>query len=85
MNDQFLDRLGAEFGFNPHRAHGVDTVNAIKRMHDGSIRVFFGMGGNFLSACPDTEYTAHALKKCRLTAHVSTKLIAHISLAARSP
>jgi molybdopterin-dependent oxidoreductase alpha subunit len=74
MNDQFLERLGAEFGFTPPRVHGVDTVNAIKRMHDGSIRVFVGMGGNFLSASPDTEYTARALKNCRLTAHVSTKL-----------
>jgi anaerobic selenocysteine-containing dehydrogenase len=32
------------------------------------------MGGNFLSATPDTEFTAEALQKCRLTAHVSTKL-----------
>src|SRR5207244_2571638 len=32
------------------------------------------MGGNFLSATPDTEYTAEALQRCRLTAHVSTKL-----------
>ena len=32
------------------------------------------MGGNFLSATPDTEYTAKALQKCRMTAHVSTKL-----------
>jgi molybdopterin-dependent oxidoreductase alpha subunit len=32
------------------------------------------MGGNFLSATPDTEFTADALRSCRLTAHVSTKL-----------
>jgi molybdopterin-dependent oxidoreductase alpha subunit len=32
------------------------------------------MGGNFLSATPDTHYTAEALKRCRLTVHVSTKL-----------
>jgi anaerobic selenocysteine-containing dehydrogenase len=32
------------------------------------------MGGNFLSATPDTEYTAEALQRCLLTAHVSTKL-----------
>jgi anaerobic selenocysteine-containing dehydrogenase len=36
--------------------------------------VFFGMGGNFLSASPDTEYTAAAMRRCRLTAHVSIKL-----------
>jgi molybdopterin-dependent oxidoreductase alpha subunit len=43
-------------------------------MHDGCIRIFFALGGNFLSATPDTEFTARALQKCRLTAHVSTKL-----------
>ena len=32
------------------------------------------MGGNFLSATPDTEFTAQALRKCKLTVHVSTKL-----------
>ncbi len=74
MNDQFLDKLGAEFGFAPPREHGVDTVNAIRQMHDGSVRFFLGMGGNFLAASPDTEYTARALQNCRLTAHVSTKL-----------
>jgi molybdopterin-dependent oxidoreductase alpha subunit len=36
--------------------------------------VFFAMGGNFLSAAPDTERTAQALRRCRLTVHVSTKL-----------
>jgi molybdopterin-dependent oxidoreductase alpha subunit len=43
-------------------------------MHDGKARVFFALGGNFLSATPDTEFTATALRKCRLTVHVSTKL-----------
>ncbi len=40
----------------------------------GKARVFFALGGNFLSATPDTEYTAEALRRCSLTAHVSTKL-----------
>jgi molybdopterin-dependent oxidoreductase alpha subunit len=43
-------------------------------MHEGRIRIFIGMGGNFLSATPDTEFTAKALQRCRLTAHVSIKL-----------
>jgi molybdopterin-dependent oxidoreductase alpha subunit len=43
-------------------------------MHEGHGRVFFALGGNFLSATPDTEFTAAALRRCRLTAHVSTKL-----------
>jgi molybdopterin-dependent oxidoreductase alpha subunit len=70
----FLDRLGAEFGFEPPRNHGFDTVRAIQAMHEGQGRVFFALGGNFLSATPDTDFTAAALRRCRLTAHVSTKL-----------
>ena len=70
----FLDRLGSEFNFEPPRTHGYDTVRAIEAMHGGSAKVFFALGGNFLSATPDTEFTAAALRRCRLTAHVSTKL-----------
>ncbi|HXM46981.1 MAG TPA: FdhF/YdeP family oxidoreductase [Pyrinomonadaceae bacterium] len=70
----FLDRLGTEFSFRPPRRHGWDTVHAIQAMHRGEAKVFFALGGNFLSATPDTKYTAEALRRCRLTVHVSTKL-----------
>jgi molybdopterin-dependent oxidoreductase alpha subunit len=72
--DVFLDRLGAEFSFEPPRSHGLDTVKSIQAMHDRQAKVFFALGGNFLSATPDTDFTADALRRCRLTAHVSTKL-----------
>ncbi len=71
---EFLDRLEDEFGFEPPREHGFDTVHAMKAMHDGSAKVFVGMGGNFLSATPDTNYTAEALENCRFTVQISTKL-----------
>jgi molybdopterin-dependent oxidoreductase alpha subunit len=70
---EFLDRLGATFGFSPPRQHGLDTVAAIRAMHAGTARVFFALGGNFLQATPDTEYVARALRGCRLTVHVSIK------------
>lgn len=70
----FLDQLKATFGFEPPRAHGYAVVDAIKAMHDGKASVFFALGGNFLSASPDTEYTAEALQNCTLTVQVSTKL-----------
>lgn len=70
----FLDQLAREFRFDPPREHGYDTVEAIKAMHDRRGKVFFALGGNFLSATPDTEYTATALGRCRLTVQVSTKL-----------
>jgi len=72
--DAFLDRLSSEFQFSPPRRHGYDTVRAIQAMHAGFAHVFFAMGGNFLSATPDTNYTAESLRQCRLTVQVSTKL-----------
>ncbi len=74
MDEPWLDRLGAEFGFEPPKKHGTDTVETIHAMHEGKIRAFVSLGGNFLSASPDTEFTARALRECRLTAHVATKL-----------
>ncbi|MGA8868978.1 MAG: FdhF/YdeP family oxidoreductase [Candidatus Sulfotelmatobacter sp.] len=74
MPDRFLDKLRDTFGFEPPRKHGWDVVDSIKAMHRGEAKVFFAMGGNFLSATPDTEYTAQALSRCQLTVHVSTKL-----------
>jgi molybdopterin-dependent oxidoreductase alpha subunit len=74
MPDAFLDKMRDTFGFEPPRKHGYDVVESIKAMHRGDAKVFFAMGGNFLSATPDTEFTAEALAKCNLTVHVSTKL-----------
>lgn len=72
--DEFLDRLHEQFDFEPPRDHGFDTVHALKAMKSGDASVFVGMGGNFLSATPDTDYTAKALRNCSLTVQVSTKL-----------
>jgi len=69
-----LDNIQRTFGFNPPRKHGYDVVSAIKAMHEGKASVFFAMAGNFLSATPDTNFTAEAMRKCSLTVHVSTKL-----------
>jgi molybdopterin-dependent oxidoreductase alpha subunit len=70
----FLDALGKEFNFDPPQKWGYDTVETLHAMFDGDLRVFFAISGNFLSNVPDTVYSAHAMQRCRLTAHVSTKL-----------
>jgi len=70
----FLERLGSVANFRPPVEPGLDTVGAIHAMAEGRIGVFFAMGGNFLSASPDTALTARALARCGLTVHVSTKL-----------
>jgi molybdopterin-dependent oxidoreductase alpha subunit len=71
---KFLQSLQNNFGFSAPKDHGYNVVDSIKAMHEGKAKVFFAMGGNFLSATPDTTYTAEALRKCKLTVHVSTKL-----------
>lgn len=70
----FLDKLEEVHGISVPRKHGLATVPAIQAMHEGKGKVFFAMGGNFLSAAPDTAFTAQALKRCELTVQVSTKL-----------
>ncbi|MGE2835819.1 FdhF/YdeP family oxidoreductase [Mycobacterium sp. SMC-4] len=70
----FLDALDTEFGIRSPRHHGYDSVEAIRAMRDGQVRVFMAMGGNFVSATPDTEVTEAALRRCALTVQVSTKL-----------
>ncbi|MEM9253487.1 MAG: FdhF/YdeP family oxidoreductase, partial [Planctomycetota bacterium] len=70
----FLDALEREFGFTPPTHHGHDVVAAIDAMNDGTGKVFIGMGGNFVSATPDTPNTIQAMRQCDLTVHISTKL-----------
>ncbi|MFJ7418175.1 FdhF/YdeP family oxidoreductase [Streptomyces uncialis] len=70
----FLDALEKEFGFAPPRAHGYDVVRAIRALRDGDAKVFLAMGGNFVSASPDTDVTEAAMRRARLTVHISTKL-----------
>jgi molybdopterin-dependent oxidoreductase alpha subunit len=74
MGPEFLSALGKEFGFSPPERHGYDTVQTIEAMHAGKVKVFIGLGGNFLSATPDTRFTSEALARQKLTVHVSTKL-----------
>ncbi len=69
-----LDALRDEFGFDPPRHHGLDVVDSIRALRDGRAKVFFAMGGNFVAASPDTAVTEDAMRRARLTVHVSTKL-----------
>ena len=72
---QFLDALEREFGFEPPREHGFDTVEAIQAMHDGRVEVFFAHGRQ-LPLAPRPTPTLHrgGARRCALTVQVSTKL-----------
>ncbi|MFN0031749.1 MAG: FdhF/YdeP family oxidoreductase [Flavobacteriales bacterium] len=71
---EFLDGLDKGINMKSPREHGYDTVEAIEAMNENKVRVFLAMGGNFISATPDSEFTGKAMQKVKLTAHVSTKL-----------
>lgn len=73
LKPELADALRKTFNFEPPTEEGYDTVNSCKAMTEGRAKVFFALGGNFLSAAPDTNYTAKGLRQCNLTVHVSTK------------
>lgn len=74
MPQQFMDDLGREFSFTPPAEHGLDTVDSIRAMRAGRIKVFLALAGNFVRATPDSRATEEGMRRCRLTAHISTKL-----------
>jgi molybdopterin-dependent oxidoreductase alpha subunit len=74
MPETFLAALDDRFGIVSPREHGHDTVDGIRAMRDGHVKVFMAMGGNFAMATPDSPVTEAALRSCRLTVQVSTKL-----------
>nr|WP_232239793.1 FdhF/YdeP family oxidoreductase [Pseudomonas alkylphenolica] len=69
-----LDALERRFQFQVPRHDGHNTVEAIGAMLAGKAKVFIALGGNFAQATPDTERTAQALRSCKLTVQISTKL-----------
>jgi molybdopterin-dependent oxidoreductase alpha subunit len=73
-SEAFLSRLDSACGITSPREHGVDVVEAIQQMREGNANLLFCMGGNFISATPDTEATAEGLRNVKLTVQVSTKL-----------
>ncbi|MEV7679298.1 FdhF/YdeP family oxidoreductase [Streptomyces sp. NPDC088341] len=83
--DSFLDALDREFAITSPRHHGYDVVRSIEALRDGKAKVFFAMGGNFVAATPDTDVTEAAIRRARLTVHVSTKLNrSHVVTGARA-
>jgi molybdopterin-dependent oxidoreductase alpha subunit len=69
-----LDRLAVQFGFEPPREKGLNTVEACEAVIAGRVRAFVGLGGNFVRAIPDRDRMEPAWKRLRMTVHVATKL-----------
>jgi len=69
-----LNRLASNFGFEPPRHDGHDAVETILAMADGRVKVFIQLGGNFLSASPDTLLVQKGLSRLELSVRIGTKL-----------
>jgi molybdopterin-dependent oxidoreductase alpha subunit len=69
-----LDKLKEQYGFDPPREKGLNTVETCQGVLDGSVRAFVSLGGNFVRAVPDTRRVEEAWSRLRLTVQVSTKL-----------
>ncbi|MFS4493210.1 FdhF/YdeP family oxidoreductase [Maribacter sp. 2308TA10-17] len=74
VNKELNERIENHLGFVPPSKEGYDTVGAMEAMHEEKAKVFMCLGGNFLMAASDTEYTAKGIQSCNLTVQVSTKL-----------
>jgi len=74
VDEDFNARIKEHMGFDPPTKKGIDVVESMEAMHSGKASVFIALGGNFLMAASDTDYTAQALNNCKLTVQISTKL-----------
>lgn len=74
VDKEMNERIEKYLGFTPPNHEGVDVVGSMKAMYEGKAKVFMCLGGNFLMAASDTEYTAKGIQNCDLTVQISTKL-----------
>ncbi|RQW64691.1 FdhF/YdeP family oxidoreductase [Vibrio viridaestus] len=73
-NQAYLDKMEEVFGFEPPRSHGHNVSHALQALSRGESKVFIGLGGNLVSAAPDTERVAQAMRNADLTVSIATKL-----------
>lgn len=74
IDKEMNERIKKHLGFTPPDQEGVDVVGSMKAMYEGNAKIFMCLGGNFLMAASDTEYTAKGIQNCDLTVQISTKL-----------
>ena len=74
VDKEMNERIKKHLGFTPPDHEGVDVVGSMKAMHEGKAKIFMCLGGNFVMAASDTEYTAKGIQNCDLTVQISTKL-----------
>ena len=69
-----LDKIAEQFGFEPPREEGMNTVKACEKIVSGDVKAFIGLGGNFVRAIPERDKMEEAWTRMRLTVQIATKL-----------
>ena len=69
-----VDKLKELFGFDTPTKDGVNIVEAVEGLFDGSVKAFVSLGGNLVRAVPDQGRMEAAWAAQELTVMVSTKL-----------
>ncbi len=69
-----LDKIKEQYGFEPPREQGMNTVEACEGILAGKVQAFIGLGGNFVRAVPERGLMEAAWREIPLTVQVSTKL-----------
>ncbi|RED28009.1 molybdopterin-dependent oxidoreductase alpha subunit [Rhodopseudomonas thermotolerans] len=69
-----LDKMAEQFGFDPPRDKGLNTVEACHGILAGKVRAFIGLGGNFVRAIPERDAMEEAWPRMQLTVQIATKL-----------
>jgi molybdopterin-dependent oxidoreductase alpha subunit len=69
-----LNRLAEQFGFEPPRKDGMNTVEACEAIVAGKVSGFIGLGGNFVRAIPERELMEEKWRDLDLSVQIATKL-----------
>lgn len=69
-----LDKLEQQYGFEPPRKAGMNTVEACEAILARKVPAFIALGGNFLRAVPETVLMEAAWRELPLTVQIATKL-----------
>lgn len=69
-----LDRMSEQFGFEPPRKDGLNTIEACEGIVAGTVNAFIGLGGNFVRAIPERELMEERWRGLDLSVQVATKL-----------
>jgi len=69
-----LDKLKEQYGFEPPRDKGLNTVEACEAIRAGKVNALVSLGGNLVRAVPDREQMDAGWRAIPLTVQISTKL-----------